>query len=119
MAALITCNSHANSGKWDKIELVPDFMTVLILCKFDEDPIKNGCYCPDIMFPIICLWETKGQVTLIRKVLSAPKLELLQDFLAVLIIYTCKSDENSIKNEFAIVRTTFSPLYVYGRLMGK
>ena len=55
-------NSHANHQHWAKIELVQDFMPVLITCKFDEDPIKN---------------------------------------------------------EVAIVCTTFSPLYVYGRLKGK
>ena len=32
--------SHANSQNWAKIELVLDFMAVLITCKFDEDPIK-------------------------------------------------------------------------------
>ena len=26
---------------------------------------QNGHYCPDKIFPIICLCETKGQVTLI------------------------------------------------------
>ena len=35
----------------------------------------------------------------------------------VLVIF--KLDEDSIKNEVAIVRTTFSPLNVYGRLKGK
>ena len=34
-------NSHANSQKWAKIEHLRDFMPVLIICKFDEDLIKN------------------------------------------------------------------------------
>ena len=45
------------------------------------------------------------------------KLKLVWDFMPDLVI--CKLDEDSIKNEVAIVRTTFSPLYVYGRLKGK
>ena len=35
-----------------------------------------------------------------------PKIKLIQDLMAVLII--CKSDEDSIKNEIAIIQTTFS-----------
>ena len=38
-----------------------------------------------------------------------PKIELDQDFMAVLI--TCKSDENAIKTKLTIVRTTFSEVY--------
>ena len=34
-----------------------------------------------------------------------PKIKFVQDFMAVLII--CKSDEDSIKNEIAIIQTTF------------
>ena len=34
-------NSHDNSLKWAKIELVPDFMPVLVICMLDEDTIKN------------------------------------------------------------------------------
>ena len=55
---------HANGQKWAKIKCVQDYMLVLIICKFDEDSIKNGCYRPDNIFPIIRLWETKGQVNL-------------------------------------------------------
>ena len=38
-------------------------------------------------------------------------------FMHVLVI--SKFDEDQIKSEVAIVRTTFSPLYVYGRLKDK
>ena len=37
-----------------------------------------------------------------------PKFELIQDFMAVLV--TCKTDEDPIKGEVAIIQTTFSPL---------
>ena len=34
-------NTHANSRKKAKIELVRDFMTSFFICMFDEDLIKN------------------------------------------------------------------------------
>ena len=34
-------NSTASSPIWPQIELVHDFMSVLLTCKFDDDPIKN------------------------------------------------------------------------------
>ena len=33
--------SKVNSLIWPEIELVRDFMDVLVTCKFDEAPIKN------------------------------------------------------------------------------
>ena len=35
------CNSIANRPIWPEIKLVPDFMPVLVICKFEEDPIKT------------------------------------------------------------------------------
>ena len=63
------------------------------------------------------LWGPKGWVTHMPIVESGPKSNLYRDFMPVLVI--CKFDEDSIKNEVAIVGTTFSPLHVYGRLTGK
>ena len=34
-------NSKVNSPIWLKIKILQDFMPVLIICKFDEEPIKN------------------------------------------------------------------------------
>ena len=77
-------------------------MPVCFICLFDEDSIKNEV---NIIFPIICLWETKGQVNS----LICPKIKFVQDFMAVL--NTCNADEDLIENEIAIVWTTFSCLY--------
>ena len=44
------------------------------------------------------------------------KIKLVRDFMPILI--SCKFDEDPIKIEVAIVRTTFYPLYVYGILKG-
>ena len=47
-----------NSPIWPEIKLVPDFMTVLVTCKFDEDLIKNEVAILQTTFsPIINLWE--------------------------------------------------------------
>ena len=44
---------------------IRDFMPVLVICKFDEDSIKNEVVIVWTTFsPLLCLWETKGQVTL-------------------------------------------------------
>ena len=48
---------------------------------------------------------------------NGPKTELVQDFMIVFII--CKFDEDPIENEVAFARTSFSPLFVYGRVKGK
>ena len=37
-----THNSEMSCLIWLKFEFVQDFMPVLITCKFEEDPIKNG-----------------------------------------------------------------------------
>ena len=34
-------NSTVNSPIWPEIEIIRDFMAVLVTCKFDEAPIKN------------------------------------------------------------------------------
>ena len=66
-----------------KIKLVKDYMFVPVICKFDEDLFKNGRYHPDNIFTIICLTETKRQVT--------PKW--------------------IVQNEIAIIWTLFSKVY--------
>ena len=71
-------NYHADIQNWTKIKLVPDVMPVLIICMFDEDPIKSEIAIVRTLFPppppppphththptpIVCLWESKRQVT--------------------------------------------------------
>ena len=64
-------------------------------------------------FPSFRPTETKWQVTHVKSPIW-PKIQLIQDFMAIL--KTCKSDEDSIKNEIAIVRTTI--YHVYETLKG-
>ena len=46
-------NSTVNSLIWPEIKIIRDFMAVLITCKFDEAPIKNGSSYRSDIFPII------------------------------------------------------------------
>ena len=69
-------NSQANSWIGAKIEHVSDFMSLLVICKFDEASIKDqkwSCYHLDNIFHILRLWYIL--VAMETKVLtrSAPK----------------------------------------------
>ena len=46
-------NSDVNSLIWPEFKLVRDFMAVLVICKFEDDP-------PDNNFSIISLWENSS-----------------------------------------------------------
>ena len=51
-------NSHFNSLKWAKIQLVRDFTPALAICKCNEYS-KMRSLSSRKYFPIICLWQTK------------------------------------------------------------
>ena len=85
------------------MELIQDFMQVLDICKFEEDPIKTeGAMVSTTSFR--CLRASNSEVN--GRVW--PEFELFRDFVAVLV--TCKFDDETIKNEGTIVTTTFSTL---------
>ena len=103
---------HVNSLICPIIELVPDFMSVLITCKSDEHLIKNK-------IAIIWKYFSKSMGTSRAGNFHAnsrnwAKRKVAQAFVPVLVI--CKFDEYLIKNEVTIVQTTFFPLYVYGKI---
>ena len=52
------CNSEVNSPLWPEMVLVQDFMPVLVVCKFEEDPIKTEGAIMSIFFS-----SAQGQVT--------------------------------------------------------
>ena len=74
-------------------------MSVRIISKFDEDLIKAEVLSSGQHLPIMCLKETKRQVTHVNSLICL-KIELVPDLTAVII--TCKSDEYSIKDEIAL-----------------
>ena len=60
---------------WPNFELVRDFMDVLIICKYEEDPIKNeGARVVTTLY--INISDTKGQITLVLVVVSGRNLNL-------------------------------------------
>ena len=78
-------NSEANSLIWPDIELVQDFTPVLVICMFDEDPIKN-----EWAITLKFFLALKG-VTQVNKRIW-PELELVPNLMLVPV--TSKSDED-------------------------
>ena len=85
-------------------------MVGLFNCKNEEDPIKNEGSRVLTRFPIISLWEFfKHSRAAYSEVMSGilSKFEIIQAFMVVLV--TCKNEEDPIKNEGSRVITRFSP----------
>ena len=70
-------------------------MAVLVTCKFDEDPIKIECTI-DRTWLNMGFFSTQGQVTLTWSLMWL-EVKLIRDFMIVLV--TCKIDEDWIKSE--------------------
>ena len=71
-------NSKANGPIWLEIELVRDFMSILITCKFDEHPIKMKLLSLEEHFPIINLG--KISVTVETRLLIQSVQNFMQPF---------------------------------------
>ena len=81
-------------------------MVVLVTCKYEEDSIKiEGARVLTRLYVIFS--DAQGQPTPVGGRIL-PKFELIQAFIVVLV--TCKNEEDPIKNEGARVLTRFSPL---------
>ena len=79
-------------------------MPVLIICKFAENPVKTeGAIMSTTFFRRLRAGDPKvsGRMWL--------EFELIRDSMTVQV-YTCKFDDDTVKNEGAFVSTTFSPL---------
>ena len=97
-------NSKEDSPIWPEIELIRDFIVVLVTCKFEEHPIKNKVAI-DRTRSAIGFFGYQVQVTHLEvKSLIWSKFELIRTFMVVLV--TCKFDEYPIKIECTIDRTT-------------
>ena len=87
-------------------------MHVLVTCKNEDDRIKNeGARVFTRFLPL----EVYGDFSRRSRAANSavlggiwPKFELVRDIMVVLV--TCKYEEDPIKNEGASVFTTFSPL---------
>ena len=82
--------------------------SVLVTCKFDEDPIKIECTIDKVKYGLF--QHSKASNSDVNSMMWLA-VELIQDFMAVLD--TCKIDEDWIKSEVPIVCTTLSPLCLW------
>ena len=70
-------------------------MVVLVICNYEEDPIKNeGARVLTRLYVVFS--DAQGQLTPVSCGIL-PKFELIQAFIVVLV--TCKNEEDPIKNE--------------------
>ena len=82
-------------------------MVVLVTCKYEEDPIKNdGARVLTRLNDIFIRRSREANSEVSGGIL--PQFKLIQAFIVVLV--TCKNEEDPIKNKGARVLTRFSPL---------
>ena len=99
-------NSAVLGRIWMKFELLRDIIDVLIICKYEEDPIKNeGARVLTRLYEVFFRNSRATNSEVSRRIL--PKFKLIQAFRVVLV--TCTNEEDPIKNEGARVQTRFSP----------
>ena len=82
-------------------------MVVLLTCKNEEDLIKNEG-ARELTRVYVVFSDAQGQLTPTSAVGIQQKFNLIQAFMVVLV--TCKNEEDPIKNESSRVLTRFSPL---------
>ena len=82
-------------------------MVVLVICKYKEDPIKNkGARVLTRLYVVFFRRSRAANSEVSGGIL--PKFELIQAFIVVLV--TCKNEEDPIKNEGGRVLTKIFPL---------
>ena len=92
-------------------ELVWDFMPVLVIRKFDEDPIKNERASLETPFSHFKSGKLFRRSRAANSIVRGPiwlKFQLIRDFIRVLV--TCKYKKNRIENNREKVETSFFPL---------
>ena len=98
-------NSIANLPKFD---LIQAFMHVLVTCKNKEDQIENeGARLFTRFSPLLVYGDFSRRSRAAKSAVHGPiwsNFELVQDFMVVLL--TCKNEEDWIKNRGARVFTT-------------
>ena len=100
-------NFEVSGGILPKFELIQAFIVVPFTCKNEEDPIKNeGARVLTRLYVLFFRHSRAANSDVSGGIL--PKFELIQAVIVVLV--TCKNEEDPIKNEGARVLTRFSPL---------
>ena len=100
-------NSEIIHHIWPAFELVQDFVPVVTSCREIQLKMKA------LLWPQHFFWCSRVSNSEVN-IRICSEVELVQDFMPILV--TCKFDDNPIKNEGAIVCTTFAPLLVYGNV---
>ena len=102
-------NSIAN---WPKFELIQALMHVLVTCKNEKDQMENeGARLLTIFLPL-CLWGFSRGTRAANSAVYGPiwsNFEVIQNFMIVLL--TCKNEEDPIKNRGARVFTTYTSIF--------
>ena len=92
---------------WQNVKPIQDFMVVLVICKNDEDPIKNKGTRVIIRLSIDFFRCSRAANSVVGDGIFT-KFKLIQAFMVVLV--TCKNEEDAFKNEGTRVVTQFLPL---------
>ena len=79
-------HSEVNSPNRPEFELIRDFMSVQVICKFHKDPIKTIQTFLQPRLNIVC-FGTKGQW-----IPNWPELELVRDFMSVQVNFKIHKD---------------------------
>ena len=87
-------NSEVLVQLWLKFKLARDIIDVLIICKYEEDPIKNEGARVLTIYGVFFRRSRANNSEVSGGIL--PKFELIQAFIVVLV--TCKNKEDTIKN---------------------
>ena len=98
------------SSQWsDLVELIQAFMNVLVSCKNEVDPNKNEGARVITFLPLLFYGDffrrSRAAISAVHDPIRL-SFELSPDFMVVL--FTCKNEEDSIKNEGARVFTTLN-----------
>ena len=110
--------SMANNSKMKypirpKFELVWAFMSVLVTCKYDKDPIKCDWEKLDIFF----FFHRSRARNSKRTGQLRPKLKPVRDFMAVVLSFKC--NEDWIHSNWEKRETPFPPFKVNGNAQGR
>ena len=99
-------NSVVHGPIRPKFVIVQDIMVFLVTCKYEDDPIKNEG--ARVVTRLYVVFFGRSRVAY-SKVSGGilPKFEIIQAYIVVLV--TCKNEEDPIKNEGTRVLTRFSP----------
>ena len=97
----MAANSVVSDRIWPKFKLIHAFMYVLVTYKNEDDQMKNeGTRVVTTLYSYIL--DGQGQLTVVGGRVW-PKIKLIQAFMVVLV--TCKNEEDPFRNEVARVVT--------------